>query len=132
MTLTKKSSEGGEKIMDKELDFCPECLRKENQAELTKRDHQHELEKATQERDSAKQQLAATVNGHISPTADLFEHWKGCTDCAPKLEAMLKPFVSDAYQKGQNDPNMDGVRAKLKADGWYPPIKNIVIKPKGR
>ena len=49
--VSRLKREGGNRVM---TDFCPECLRKDQQAELTKRDHQHELEKAVAEAERLK------------------------------------------------------------------------------
>ena len=52
---------GGSKVAD----FCPECMRKDQQAELTRRDHQHELEKAVAEAERLKAEAS-----HASMEAD--------------------------------------------------------------
>jgi len=110
-------------------EFCPDCFKLEQAAELTKRDHQHSLEKLEAERDTAKQQLEAAVNAHTSPTSDLFEHWETCPNCKPKLESLVgERYIKPAYRMGQDDPTMEGMEAKLAEIGFLPPIKKIRIK----
>ena len=110
-------------------EFCPDCFKLEQAAELTKRDHQHSLEKLEAERDTAKQQLEAAVNAHTSPTSDLFEHWETCPNCKPKLESLVRErYIEPAYARGQESPTMEGMESKLAEIGFLPPIKKIRIK----
>ena len=115
-----------------EKEFCPGCFKKDQAAELAKRDHQHSLEKLEAERDTAKQQLEAVANAHTSPTEELFQHWETCPNCKPKLDGLVgERYIKPAYQKGQESPTMDGIKAKLASMGWLPPMSKITIKEEG-
>ena len=89
---------GGSKVAD----FCPECMRKDQQAELTRRDHQHELEKAQAEAEHYKEELEKIVTGHPKPR-EIIPHWLECPDCKPEFESLMKPKIDEAYQKGRID-----------------------------
>ena len=81
LTSTASKNKGGQETMS---DFCPECMKKDQQAELAKRDHQHDLEKLTAERDLAKQQSESTNAEFAAALKSLqyhIEHYPGgCHD----------------------------------------------------
>ncbi|MBU1173514.1 MAG: hypothetical protein KKD44_28435 [Proteobacteria bacterium] len=87
--------------------FCPTCgaphdhRHIQTDLEVEKDRHQRDV----QERDiiiktlgdeSAQQikelqgQLQSAANGHVEPTTELFEGWRSCPDCGPKLAQLIR------------------------------------------
>ena len=135
-TLTNKKEE------TKMPELCPECGKAHTHTEIEfiKRDHKTELEKAvadaTQaraEKDQTIKQAEAVLKGHNPPTADLFEHWETCPDCKPKLESLIgERYVKPAFTQGKESIGKDEVEAWLKANNYFPPIREISLPSRSK
>ena len=125
-------------------DFCPECMKKDQQAELAKRDHQHDLEKLTAERDLAKQQSESTNAELAAALKSLqyhIEHYpNGCQDGdnCPTTRALHRIAQESRKNLTPDDLTVDLVGdffrkrgilgvAKTEKGGPYKPFKSIQI-----
>ena len=133
-TLTHK---GGKETMS---DFCPECMRKDYQADLVTRDHQHDLEKLAAERDKAEQQAEATKTELTNALKSLQHHIEyypnGCQDGenCPTNQALHRIAENAKKNITPDDLTIDligeyfrkrGILGVGKQGGEYKPFKSI-------
>jgi len=98
-----KIKEGGKTGV---IDFCPECMRKDQQAEFTRRDYQRELEKATAEAERLRAEASHTrteadtrVKEALETAQNILAHIENPESCTDPEHCDISKKLGDFRRK---------------------------------